>query len=143
MDKKMLVLAALSAAKGAPYTPVQVQKLMFLIDRNVSAHINGPYFNFQPYDYGPFDQSVYRELEALAGSNHVLINDEPGRRLRTYSLTAEGQMIGEEQLRLLDEKVSTYINELSQFVRRLSFAQLVSAVYKAFPEMKVNSVFRE
>ena len=41
----------------------------------------------------------------------------------------------------IDEPVMSYIKEVSKFVRALSFADLVSAIYKAYPEMKANSVF--
>ena len=34
------------------------------------------------------------------------------------------------------------IEQVSKFVRSLSFEQLVSAIYKAYPRMKANSVFR-
>lgn len=36
-----------------------------------------------------------------------------------------------------------YIGKVSTFVRTRSFNDLVSAIYKAFPEMKANSIFRE
>jgi hypothetical protein len=61
-----LVLAALAAGgENATYRPVQVQKLVFLIDREASRLVDGPHFGFQPYDYGPFDRAVYIELDSL------------------------------------------------------------------------------
>lgn len=143
MDRDSLVLAALSPARGATHTPVQVQKLLFLIDKNVPRQVGGPYFNFQPYDYGPFDQAIYGVLQSLASKRLVVINEETGRRWKEYLLTSEGQRIGENAFKELDKKTATYIAKLSEFVRGVSFAQLVSAVYKAYPEMKVNSVFKE
>lgn len=143
MDRNLLVLAALSPARGVPHTPVQVQKLLFLIDKNIPHEVEGPHFNFQPYDYGPFDQAVYSVLDELAGSGHIAINEQPGRRWKTYALTAEGQAIGHDVLSRLDKRAQAYISKLSEFVLSLNFAQLISAVYKAYPEMKINSVFRE
>lgn len=66
MDREDLVLACLAPAKGALHSPVQVQKMFFLIDRNISEDIEGPLFDFHPYDYGPFDKAVYETLEKLA-----------------------------------------------------------------------------
>lgn len=143
MDRESLVLAALSPAHGSPHTPVQVQKLLFLIDKNVPKQVGGPYFNFQPYDYGPFDQAVYGALQSLASKGLVVINEETGKRWKEYLLTPEGQRIGEEFFKQLDNGAALYISKLSEFVRSLNFAQLVSAIYKAYPEMKVNSVFKE
>jgi hypothetical protein len=42
----------------------------------------------------------------------------------------------------MDKKAIAYIRQASEFVRSLSFTQLVSAIYKAYPEMRENSVFQ-
>ena len=66
MERKSLMVAALAAGgENASFTPVQVQKLFFLIDREASHFVDGPHFSFKPYDYGPFDREVYAELERL------------------------------------------------------------------------------
>ena len=45
MERPNLVLAALAAGgENASYWPVQVQKLLFLIDREASALVGGPHF---------------------------------------------------------------------------------------------------
>ena len=141
MDAKNLVMAALAPANGGTHTPVQVQKLLFLVDRNIPEIIGGPHFEFEPYDYGPFDKAVYDILRDLAAEGLVEISEEPGRRWKRYRLTDAGQEIGELVLNKISEKGREYIRQLSTFVRSLTFDQLVSAIYKAYPEMKVNSVF--
>lgn len=143
MDKQSLVLAVLSAGNGGEFSPVQVQKLFFLIDKNVPGYVNGPHFNFSPYDYGPFDKTVYAVLEELGVIGLVELCEVPGRRWRNYRLTQEGQQRGEGVLANLPEKVKSYIGELVKAVRTLSFEELVSAIYKSYPDMKVNSVFKE
>jgi len=143
MNRSELVLAVLAAGNGGAYTPVQVQKLFFLIDKKLSDHTGGPFFNFIPYDYGPFDKEVYRAIEALSESGEAEIIRNPCVGLKEYRLTTAGQKKGEQILRSLDLDNSDFIKRLSEFVRSLSFAELVSAIYKAYPEMKVNSVFKE
>jgi hypothetical protein len=140
MDKREIILAGLAPAKGAPHTPVQVQKLFFLIDRNISDLIGGPFFDFQPYNYGPFDKEVYLTLELLEFEGLVKITSE--RTWRTYMLTQEGQKIGDEILSKLPKKAQNFIINASKFVREHTFTQLVSAIYKAYPEMRQNSVFQ-
>ena len=54
-------------------------------------------------------------------------------------LFAEGERLAQG----IDPVVIDYIKRASEFVRSLSFSDLVSAVYKAYPEMKANSVFRD
>lgn len=141
MDQEKIILAGLAPAKGEAHTPVQVQKMFFLLDQNISEKIGGPFFNFQPYNYGPFDKAVYEVLERLAKAG--LVSFESQGSWRTYKLTVQGQREGERILSQLPAGVQDYIDTVSQFVRGLSFTQLVRAIYKAYPEMKQNSVFQE
>jgi hypothetical protein len=62
--------------------------------------------------------------------------------MKIYRLTPRGQRRGDELLGKIRPSVVRYIRELSEWVRGLSFAQLVSAIYKEYPEMQVNSLFR-
>lgn len=141
MERKKFMLAVLASARGATYSPVQVQKLFFLIDQNISKLVDGPYFNFIPYNYGPFDKDVYEELEELATIGSVAIHHE--KNWNNYKLTESGQKLGDTLLASLPKEAQDYIKKISAFVRSLTFTQLVSAVYKAYPEMRANSVFQE
>ena len=140
MERAKFILAAASPAGGDSLSPVQVQKLFFLLDENVAKKADGPYFDFQPYDYGPFDKEVYGELEQLAEKGLVEITVSGGG-MRTYRLTNEGYHAGNETFQGFEKPVQEYIKKTVDFVRSLSFAELVSAIYEAYPEMKKNSVF--
>jgi uncharacterized protein len=140
MNRGDIILTAFAPAKGARHTPVQVQKLLFLIDKEIPHLVDGPYFDFKPYNYGPFDATIYNELLVLTKDNFVEIIFE--ENWRSYRLTDTGQQIGDKLLNSLTPQAQQFIQSLSEFIRSLSFAQLVSAIYKAFPEMKVNSVFQ-
>lgn len=141
LDKEKMVLAGLAAGCGHFHTPVQVQKLFFLIDRNASHLVGGTFFNFEPYNYGPFDAAVYRVLEKLETEGFVEIAKDGA--ISTYGLTDRGQEKGVKILSDLQPSTGEYIKHVSTFVRSLSFSQLVSAIYKAYPEMKANSVFQQ
>ena len=78
--RQKVVLAALAAERSSAFAPVQVQKLFFLLDQNIAADFGGRQFNFEPYDYGPFDRAVYSELEALAQKELVAIEAAPGAK---------------------------------------------------------------
>ena len=143
MIKRDFVLAVLAAADGASHTPVQVQKLFFLLDRKAPNLVGGPHFNFQPDDYGPFDVAVYRELESLASDNLVEIQTVNDTRRKTYRTTPSGQTKGSQLLASFGEPIAEYVSQLSLWVRSQSFAQLVSSIYTHFPDMKVNSVFQD
>ena len=142
MNRSDFVLAMMATADGQPLTPVQVQKLFFILDRRCADRIGGPFFDFAAYDYGPFDSSVYREIEGLAGKQEAEIVTPTGFSMKTYRLTSDGQKRGEAILGSLDQKVRDYARELMKSIRGMSFTELVSAVYREFPEMKANSIFR-
>jgi uncharacterized protein len=142
MDRQNFVMAALAAAgAGASFTPVQVQKLFFLIDREAAHLVEGPHFAFRPYDYGPFDREVYTEIEVLCGLDFAVVSSE--HRVRKYELSAAGYAQGVEILEGLPVTTKQYLSAIAEWVRSLSFQQLVSAIYKRHPDMKVNSVFQE
>jgi uncharacterized protein len=141
LTRPELVLAALSPANGGPFTPVQVQKLFFLIDREIPQKTGGPHFRFVPYNYGPFDSAVYAELDSQ--SQHGLVSiGYNAQGLRSFALTASGQEAGKVAMAKLEPAVSSYIGSVVNFVRGVSFAQLVSEIYSRYPEMRANSVFQ-
>ena len=139
--QKNVVLSALASSNDlAALSPVQIQKLFFVLDRELGPFIEGPVFNFQPYDYGPFDKAVYEtfatlSLEGLAsvrisGSYHV------------YSLTPDGVSLGRRILSQYHPDVQRFIGQALTWVRSLSFETLVASIYERYPDMKVNSVFK-
>jgi len=141
MTKQELLLIALSSDGTAEFSPVQIQKLIFLIEKNVAAQLGGSVFEFVPYDYGPFDSSIYEELRRLKVCG--LVASVPTfQGWEKHAVTTEGLAEGYRLAKDLPPSVYDYIKQLSIFVRSLSFGDLVSAVYKAYPEMRVNSVFK-
>lgn len=145
LSRTDLVLSALAGAEDALFfTPAQVQKLLFLIDENIPKHIGGKRFNFAPYDYGPFDATVYRDLEFLASKGLVSIGRSPdGRLSKTYCLTSSGSSLGRHLLgHSFSSEIAEYIRKLASWVSAQSFEDLVATIYQRYPHMKANSVFR-
>jgi uncharacterized protein YwgA len=137
------MLAALAAESGSVFAPVQVQKMFFLLDANVATDLGGRQFAFEPYDYGPYDRTVYSELEILARQGLVNIEAAYGAARRKYSLTASGYDVGQRTLGQLNPRAREYFQRVSAWVRSLGFAELVGAIYQQYPDMKLNSVFRD
>lgn len=140
--RQKIILAALAAGEPGAFAPVQIQKLFFLLDRNIPDELGGAQFSFTPYDYGPFDSTVYHELEHLARVGYVAISASPGAGRRKFSLTPAGAQIGARSFEHLSERARDYMARVSLWIRSLSFAELVGAIYQQYPEMKANSVFR-
>jgi hypothetical protein len=143
MTKRKMLLACLAAAKGDTYEPVQIQKLVFLFQEKAPDLFKKKPFTFFPYNYGPFDQTIYAELDQMSGEGLVRIWPGTYGTSRSYDLTADGKKAAEEVLGKMEECFRDFLIHLSAWVRSVSFAALVGAIYKEFPEMKVNSVFRD
>ena len=73
MTRQQAVLMAMAAmARGTCFSPIRIQKLLFVIDREAGDRIGGPHFDFQPCLYGPFDKTVFDELDALQRTGEAM-----------------------------------------------------------------------
>jgi len=144
MTRKEATLLMLSMSNGEPYTPVQIQKAMFLIAKNYPETIDGIGYDFKPYAYGPFDKTVYDDIRILENEGFVQTSMNITRQWNEYQITSKGLEKSEEIKNQVDDKsIIQYFEEVSKFVRSLSFSKLVTSIYKVYPEMKINSIFRE
>ncbi len=138
-NRSDIVTASFAAGgPGAVFDPIRVQKLLFLVDREVSERIGGPHFDFRPYHYGPFDAVVYRVLGDLATEGDMCV-DSAGRYPR-YLLTDTGYRRGTAVLDRLPEPVAKYIRNAARWVRLTPYRRMLSAIYRRYPDTAVNSV---
>lgn len=138
-----MVLACFASSKSALYEPVQIQKLIFLFQEQASPFFRVKPFTFRAYDYGPFDSDIYTTLERLANQGLVEIIGQPYNRNRYYKLAEAGHPSANSALEAITEPYKTYLIQLAEWVQSLSFAQLVGAIYKDYPEMRKNSIFQD
>jgi uncharacterized protein YwgA len=137
------LLIALAASKRGRLTPVQVQKTLFLFGRGAPDHVGKEFYEFQPYDYGPFSETIYRDLGALAESGAIVMEPAPHGRWQVYTITAEGERRGEQAMNELDPKLADYAKRVVDWVTSKSFPDLVRAIYARYPEFKARSVFND
>lgn len=138
ITRSKITLTAMAPSPLAVYDPVRMQKLLFLIDAEIAAWIDGPHFNFRPYNYGPFDVDVYITLEKLAAAGHVHIDRT--RSHRRYKLTEEGHVLAQATMAGLSVTASSYVRRANQWILTTSFEDLLSAIYHRYPEMAVNTI---
>lgn len=140
-DRQRMMLSALSAAPpNANFTPVEMQKMFFLLDKEAASFFGGPKFCFQPYDYGPFDRAVYDELDQLEALGFVTV-DRTGRYKR-YILTEAGRSVGEKHFVQYHPNFQAYARDVANWLLANSFHTIVSSIYARYPDMRANSVFR-
>ena len=143
MDRKYWTLLVLASAAGGPLSPVQLQKSLFLVDRNLTRaqRGGGSFYSFRAYDYGPFDSAVYADAATLQTDGLAVIT-EPAASHRTYSATPAGLEFAGPLRGALDPEVVDYLDRVVAWVRSMPFTELVKAIYAQYPEMKANSIFR-
>lgn len=138
------LLLAVDTARPRALKPVQLQKTLFLLDRRLQPEQKGmpAIYAFAPYDYGPFDAAIYGDAEQLAASGLVTISRPEGSSYKSYGITDDGHDRAKAIAQTLPPNVLEFARQVVQWTMNLSFNQLVSAVYKEYPDMKVNSVFK-
>ena len=93
MTRAEIVLAAVAAGgRGVAIDGFRVQKLLFLIDAEISDLVEGPHFDFVAADYGPFDESLYSVLGDLGRAGWVA--QAPTNGYTNYFLTPQGGVEG-------------------------------------------------
>lgn len=116
-NRKDIVAAAFAGAgPGVAYDPIRVQKLLFLIDRVVAGRIGGPFFDFHPGPFGPFDGAVYDVISEMAAAGDAVIDESD--RFPRYLLTEPGRAKGEAVLGSFDPPVADYFGRAARWVRQ-------------------------
>lgn len=143
-----LLLAILREAYPAYLEPVQLQKAVFLAQMELGKKattdiLQNPY-EFKPYDYGPYCKEVYedaRDLDEL-GIADVKQSETATSKFHIYGLTITGKTRADGVSDRLPDDVRKYLSKLVPWVKKQTFSSLVSNVYKSYPDMRVNSVFK-
>ncbi len=141
MNQKEIVLAAMAAGGwNNGFSPIQIQKTVFLINEEAAEYIGGRCFDFASRHYGPFDQAVYSTLDNLESQG--MVEQINAGRHRKFVLTKGGFDAGSKILDSLDPKPKNFFRNVAQWARSLSFQELVAAIYRKYPEMREISVIR-
>ena len=139
MTRQDVLLSILAAAEGDPLTPAQLQKVTFLVSEEFKGALPDDFYEFEAFHYGPFCVEVYRDAQELErqGLATIAINLHGG--WRDYSATARGY---KRRCHDLSHELASYIDNKVTWARSLSFQELIRAIYTAYPQYAVNSVFR-
>ena len=137
MDKLELTQAALSAGgRGAEFNAIQLQNLLFLIDREVAAKCGGPFFEFEASRYGPFDSGVFDVAESLAGAGRLVIRSR--RPIWTVALSAEGFAVGEALRRDMPRSCRSYLRKAARWILGRPFGAMLGGICERYPDIAEN-----
>lgn len=82
MTRQDWLLLVLAAAGRKPLSPLQLQKSLFLVGYDLAKLVGPDFYTFRPFDYSPFDATVYRDAEEQAAQGLVTIRSHPVTRRR-------------------------------------------------------------
>lgn len=136
----LLLLLGLPEADGsapASMDRVRVMKCLFVMSKRFT--LQGDFYNFRPYNYGPFDDAVYRDAETLAGQGYI--EQLPGRYVH-YAALAPAVERAKQFAPTLNPDFIAYVREVRKWATTVDFSTLVKAIYTAWPETRVNSIFQ-
>jgi uncharacterized protein YwgA len=143
MERKDWALIVLNEAAPGTLSPLQLQKILFLISKNLSDEVGPDFYEFVPYNYGPFAPEIYSDVGLLVGSGLVERVQYTGRNWDAYEITLKGHNAALKMLPRISERATQYVAKTTKWVTSLTFTQLLTAIYKAYPAYKANSVFAQ
>lgn len=140
MDRRDWLLLFLSLPGGPFETDqIRVMKGMFLYSQEGPKDVRRLY-DFQPYDYGPFDAQIYHDLEWLEfqGLIRTVSAEDTNRRL--YRLTEKGEIRVAELIASAAAPAVSTLRQIKQKVTSLGFVDLLKDVYGRYPKYAAKSV---
>jgi hypothetical protein len=144
MNREEWVVLALDCAGNQALTPAQLQKSLFLLGKEIPESLGTQdFYNFSPYNYGPFCKQIYDDAESLAVRGITVILREPGVQYLQYALTAAGQETARKLRNQADPRAVAYLEQVVNWARKRSFSELVRSIYQKYPEFRQNSVFQD
>ena len=92
MKRSDWIILAAGLGDGDPLTPVQLQKSLFLLGELLPlVKQDGSFYEFQPYNYGPFCADIYSDAERLEQGGEMRITPSSAGGWREYAATSEGR----------------------------------------------------
>jgi uncharacterized protein len=141
MQKRQQWLTVFLASPGGQYytDQIRIMKGMFLLSQEGPGELRKLY-DFTPYHYGPFNTSVYHDLDALEADGlvrHDLVAG--GSNRRRYAVTDKGRQAVSAMVGLGRRELEA-VQSVKRHVTSLSFLDLLKDVYQRYPDYAVNSV---
>lgn len=148
ITKQNLTMMLLGMAYPNYLSPVQLQKAVFLSQKALEeghwAGVLQDQYEFYPYDYGPFCRDIYDDLCSLeiAKFAQISLARGPMSVFKIYGATETGVGFAKDIEKSVPAPVRDHWKLLVDWVRSQSFASLVGSIYRKYPDMAINSVFK-
>jgi len=137
----LVVLATLPEGERR-LTPMQLQKTLFLISKNMSDELGKDYYDFVPYLYGPFAKGINQDVNDLIEEGLLTAVPAVDRSWNWYELSASGFELGSLLSAKLSQDSREYVEVAAQWVRTTPVGAMLRAIYEKYPEYAEKSVAR-
>jgi uncharacterized protein YwgA len=135
-------LLLLLAEASDPLDRVRIQKSLFLFSKRSKAPAEEKYI-FQPYLYGPFSSTIYRDLDRLAEEGKVRVELHEGAASPFYRLSPTGRKAATELQEQVPQARLELLRAVRTWVSTKPFSVLLRTIYQMYPEFAAESIFRD
>ena len=115
-----------SKVKGRPVYMTELMKYLFLLQKEYNINLA---YNFEPYKYGPFTPQLYKDLEELKDRIEV----------KEVKDNVDKSLITSKELPQVNQDIANAVNDLINRFGNKDLKELLSYVYKKYPEYTVKS----
>ena len=136
LNRQKTVLSLLTQV-GRPLSPTVFVKLVFLLRKETSLERDRSFYDFVPYDFGPFSLVLYRDLGTLRQNGYVTADDD------SLALCGRTLELAEEQVDELPASVRSAVADILARYGRMSRKTLIGEVYSRYPWFALNSKLPE
>lgn len=150
MHRKLLPLALMYAGDGEPIEGrTRLQKLVFLMQKRLEETGEDPlqsdYYEFIPYDYGPFSKELYDDLDETMARNMVEDHEEDlgeDKVKYDYEIQDDGERWVRDQLSKEEaHRILELAEEIKDEYGDVSLSDLIDEVYSRYPKYAENSIY--
>jgi len=144
MHRRDWLILTLNAAGRSGLLPAQLQKSLFLLDRELpNSFDQNSKYRFVAHNYGPFCKQIYDDAEELARDGLATITQAFGSNYPEYTITSRGQTVAAQIRQHAHPASLAYLESVVNWVKQRTFSELVRAIYRKYPEFRANSVFQD
>src|SRR5262245_36147850 len=133
LNRQKALLELIKAAER-PVTKFELTKWSFLLRHEFESAGGNAFYDFLPYQYGPFSFSLYQELDKLEATSYVCQTTETVRIERAELC---------EEVTLVDRSIRSDICEIIERFGKRSRNELTNYVYNNYPQYTCNSRLRQ
>lgn len=130
--RQKVVLSLLTQA-SEPLSRIAFVKLVFLLRQETGLQTILRFYDFVPYEFGPFSFTLYRDLESLRQNGYVTV-EETRITLCERTLDQTRTKIAE-----LSESIQAAVDEVVGQYARMNQNALINHVYRRYPWFAIHS----